>query len=238
MSVKVMGWVWDQAEIPPLQKFTLLALADHADDKGDCWPGVSGLVEKTGLSERTIHYHLKTLEENGVLQRVPRQRDDGSIASNLYHIILPWVQQVPILHPTVQQMHPTVQQMQGDGAPHAPHEPSLEPSLLELPNGSSYEKEKGRVQSKKVVQPDHDDIHAAFDPLLGAELVSEQIVLALAHQAAKKTTNLHLYVRNWLRREADRSPFKGGGNHQSKLPPVDFDPVNGWSNIRKVEEEP
>ena len=204
MSVKVMGWVWDQRGVPALQKLTLLALADHANDKGACWPGVADLVEKTGLSERAIHYHIKALEGNGFLKKVSRRRDDGSTASNLYHIVLPWVQEMALVGAT--DAPGGVHQDHQGGATDAPLEPSLEPSLLEL--------KKENVQRKKegVVPPDLPGLHERFDPLLGASLVDEQIALALAHTAAGKYNDLHIYVQNWLRREAEQ---KEAGQHRS-----------------------
>jgi len=83
MSIKALNWAFSQ-ELAASPKLTLLALADHADDDGICWPGVTGLAKKTSQSERTIQRRLVELQEAGYLrseERIGR--------TNLYHLILP-----------------------------------------------------------------------------------------------------------------------------------------------------
>lgn len=48
-------------------KVTLLALADHANDDGDCWPGYTRLEKKTGLSRQGIADVIKALKFNGLI---------------------------------------------------------------------------------------------------------------------------------------------------------------------------
>lgn len=67
MSVRVMSEVWSLA-LPATQKLVLLALADHADDRGgNAYPSVSGLAQKCGVDARTIQRSLRTLEAAGLL---------------------------------------------------------------------------------------------------------------------------------------------------------------------------
>lgn len=57
-----MGLVWG-LDLPKPLKFTLLALADHADhDGGNARPSVGLLAWKTGDDRRTIQRHLRDLE--------------------------------------------------------------------------------------------------------------------------------------------------------------------------------
>lgn len=86
-----MARVW---ELPPsvsaIQRLILLALADHADDEGNCWPGVKAVAGKTGLTEWTIRLHLGILSSAAGLIRITRRkRPDGSWASNSYQLRLP-----------------------------------------------------------------------------------------------------------------------------------------------------
>lgn len=67
MSVRQMGLVWELDLEKPL-KFTLLALADHADHNGDgARPSVGLLAWKTGDTRRTIQRHLRQLEGLGLI---------------------------------------------------------------------------------------------------------------------------------------------------------------------------
>lgn len=89
MSLAAMTWAWGQGKPDakePLtdgEKLTLMALADHADDDGECWPGQKYLAEKCGTTDRTIRRRLKTLQDKGYITREHRQREDGSRTSDL-----------------------------------------------------------------------------------------------------------------------------------------------------------
>jgi len=45
-----------------MQRFVLLALSDHANDKNECWPSVEVLAKKTGMTTRSIINQLNFLE--------------------------------------------------------------------------------------------------------------------------------------------------------------------------------
>jgi len=56
-------------------------------------------------------------------------------------------------------------------------------------------------------------VHADFDNVVGSALVSEQIELALSHDAARKYARKDLYVRNWMRNVQERHPHNGTGRN-------------------------
>ncbi len=87
MSIKAMGWAWDQ-NVPAKLKLVLLALADHSDDEGYCWPGVTGVARKCGLSESTVHRGVANLKALGLLRVEPQFRKNGAQATNLYQLVL------------------------------------------------------------------------------------------------------------------------------------------------------
>lgn len=87
MSVRVMALVWDST-VPAPERFTLLALADRADEDGVCWPSRATLARKCRTSESTIRKHLKTLEAEGVLHIQSRRIEDRHNDSNMYRIDL------------------------------------------------------------------------------------------------------------------------------------------------------
>lgn len=66
MSIRVMTWVWEHAEVAGTDLLLLLAIADAADDQGrNAWPSVADLARKTRLDERTVQRRLKRLHSRG-----------------------------------------------------------------------------------------------------------------------------------------------------------------------------
>lgn len=108
MSVKALTWAFEQ-KLKPTQKIVLLALADHANDSGECWPGINKLCEKAGVSRSTLKRALEELEENGFIQRQERKRQNGSQTSNLYFLTLEGVQNEPGGSPQVNPPEPSLE---------------------------------------------------------------------------------------------------------------------------------
>lgn len=92
MSVKALTWAFDQP-ISATDKVVLLALADHANDLGECWPSVSLLMQRACVGERTVQRALQSLEESGFIVRERRRRENGSDTSNLYRLMFTKVSQ-------------------------------------------------------------------------------------------------------------------------------------------------
>ena len=67
MSNKASAWAWEQQGLITSEKFTLVALADNADEEGVCWPGQRFLSKKTGLSRVTVRKAITSLEAKGLL---------------------------------------------------------------------------------------------------------------------------------------------------------------------------
>jgi len=84
MSHEASTWVWSQ-DLPAGAKLVLLAVADHADKTGFCWPGVEGLADKCKVSERTVWRQIAELEKLGALCRMRRATQAGR-RSNSYQI--------------------------------------------------------------------------------------------------------------------------------------------------------
>lgn len=83
MSVLAITWAWQQKGINPTDKLVLVALADHSDDKGTCWPGMESIAEKTGLTRRTVINSISRLEETGIVKKQQRTANGFKI-SNVY----------------------------------------------------------------------------------------------------------------------------------------------------------
>jgi hypothetical protein len=67
MSVRVMAAVFE-SDMPPTERLVMLALADHADDAGDCYPSVARIMSRTGLSERAVRGAFRKLSDAGALE--------------------------------------------------------------------------------------------------------------------------------------------------------------------------
>lgn len=65
MSINVMSRVWAKSKQKGSGLLLILALADNADDKGVCWPGLDYLHKKIRMSERQTRRLLDTLEATG-----------------------------------------------------------------------------------------------------------------------------------------------------------------------------
>lgn len=83
MSIALIAKVFKE-DMPPTQKFILIALADNANDEGLCYPFISGIENKTGYSKKTIISNINKLEEAGYLQKRIRARKKGGRYSNIY----------------------------------------------------------------------------------------------------------------------------------------------------------
>ena len=83
MSVRAMAWAWRQQLSGP-EKLVLMALADHADEDGICWPGNAHIARKCNLSQRSVQRHVKNLIDNGYMTSNRRFRDTGGQTSNRY----------------------------------------------------------------------------------------------------------------------------------------------------------
>lgn len=83
----MMTWAFDARGLNPVERLILLALADWANDDGECWPGQVSIAEKVEVSESTVRRVLTRLRTLGVLEVSERRRPDGYKTSNLYRLM-------------------------------------------------------------------------------------------------------------------------------------------------------
>jgi helix-turn-helix protein len=88
MSIKAMVWAWEQ-EVGATEVLVLLALADHADDDGVCWPGQKGLARKTKLTRTSIQQVIGRLKDKGMLEVIARRDSVGRPLANIYQLSVP-----------------------------------------------------------------------------------------------------------------------------------------------------
>lgn len=78
-----MAAIFESETLGPTERLIMLALADHADDDGRCYPSMKRLEQRTGLSDRAIQKNMKSLADAGYLAVKPNAGQGGA---NLYII--------------------------------------------------------------------------------------------------------------------------------------------------------
>lgn len=87
MSIKAMMHVWQHSRQRGSALVVMLALADMANDDGECYPGKGKLSEKCRLTVRNLTEVLRKLEAAGEIS-IHRRRNGKFNQSNVYRIEL------------------------------------------------------------------------------------------------------------------------------------------------------
>jgi hypothetical protein len=130
MGVKASTWAWEQ-ELPYAEKLVLLALADHADDSGVCWPSLKHLKKKTGIDHTRISKLIKSMKDRGLIE-VTHRKAKGLQRSNKYKLRL-GLMIIPVVPTTTGHLSPE----QPITCPQSKLETSLETSI-EPSNGETF----------------------------------------------------------------------------------------------------
>jgi hypothetical protein len=67
MSVRISSVVWE-SPLKGSDLILMLALADHSDDEGVCWPSIPKVAKKARMSERTAQRACVRLRDAGYLR--------------------------------------------------------------------------------------------------------------------------------------------------------------------------
>lgn len=67
MSIKIMSWVWDNSPYEGKALLLHLALADFANDEGECWPSQTALARKARCTQRHVRDVLSEMMEDGMV---------------------------------------------------------------------------------------------------------------------------------------------------------------------------
>lgn len=87
MSIKAMTWVWDNSKHSGSRLLLLLAIADHCNDDGECYPGVTRLAKKSRLSHSHTQTLIRELKESGEITVLIQQGiETGTGQTNIYHL--------------------------------------------------------------------------------------------------------------------------------------------------------
>jgi DNA-binding MarR family transcriptional regulator len=88
MSFEAMAWAIKQQVGNTTAKFTLLMVANYADEQGRAWPSQETLASGMDASRHTVMRALDFLEEQGFMTRERRHRADGSRAADVLRLDL------------------------------------------------------------------------------------------------------------------------------------------------------
>jgi hypothetical protein len=67
VSLSALNWAFDLPMIDPAEKAVLVALANHADGEGKCWPSAARLQRSTAFADRTVRGVLIRLAAIGAI---------------------------------------------------------------------------------------------------------------------------------------------------------------------------
>jgi len=87
VSMKALEFVWEHSKQKGSELVVMLALADMANDNGQCYPGKSYLADKCRMTPRNLNYVLNKLVEAGEIRVIHRKREANDNQSNIYRII-------------------------------------------------------------------------------------------------------------------------------------------------------
>lgn len=159
-----MANVWDNGPQKQGPLLVMLALADYANDAGECWPSIKSIAEKARMTERGVQRILRELEAE---KWIETDHGNGRHGCNKYRIN-PDPRYTPTESrpdprstktPTLDPETPTLSTPE-------PSEPSLEPSLEDKARAKKVRLPEGWV-------PDAESVEYAFSKKLTADEITE-----------------------------------------------------------------
>lgn len=85
MSVKAMTYVWENSPYNGNALIVHLALADHCDDQGICWPSQQYLADKCKISVRQIRRIIHQMIADNYL--FIEQQSKAGVSNNRYRLL-------------------------------------------------------------------------------------------------------------------------------------------------------
>ena len=79
--------IYSDNSLPVRAKTVYMYLRDRSDKEHKCWPGINTIAAELNCSRSTVKRALDDLCRAGLLQKDPRWRENGSLTSNLYHVV-------------------------------------------------------------------------------------------------------------------------------------------------------
>jgi DNA-binding transcriptional ArsR family regulator len=92
MSIEALNWAWEQPVAKAANKLVLLALADHANGDGECWPSMKRIADRSDISARHVSRAINELVDLGLVEKANRRRHGGQYRGWDYRLL---IQQTP-----------------------------------------------------------------------------------------------------------------------------------------------
>lgn len=153
MSNQAITWALAQKIRPSSVKFTLVALANYADEEALCYPSQRRIAEDTCQSDRSVRSALAVLEERGYIVRTKRRRKDGSFTADSFTLCL----NRPETQPAEKSAAGKSRQRQETAQPAENFA-----SLIEEPSLRTPRKNKPRKPGKRDYTPDFEAFWAKY----------------------------------------------------------------------------
>src|SRR4030095_1542542 len=92
MSWEAQAWVCEQ-DLKWNEKWILMGLANYTDQEFKCWPSISKLAFKLGVTKPTVITNINALVKRRLILVEHQTRPDGGKGSNLYrlHLVQEWL---------------------------------------------------------------------------------------------------------------------------------------------------
>ena len=208
MSVKAIGWAFEQKLDDPLAKLVLLALADHYNEStGDAWPSIDRLVSVTEGSRSTVIRKLKKLEQVGFISREKRYNK-----TDVYRINFTGVTETPQTVSTGVTLTP---QKQSTGVTETPLEVSQRHTNTYRTVNNNNISKKSSKQKVSDWTPTQDDIAYAKELGLDADEVLTDIRLWDEKNGNRASYNsVTAFWQGWCRKESKRRPARSVGQQK------------------------
>lgn len=87
MSNKALGYIFTHSKTKGSARVLMLAIADMANDDGECYPGRSNLAKKVNVSERQLSNLVRDCEVMGELRVYQRSHSAEDHRTNKYYIV-------------------------------------------------------------------------------------------------------------------------------------------------------
>lgn len=153
-TLRELAW---QTNLPPMERFILVAMADHANAEGVAWPSVSRLSRRTGANERTIYRAMKVLKDGGHISQLSAAQAQMSTRYRVHPCLSVTPDTVSPLTESQRPLtdsHPTPDTVSVDPC-HSVTQTVIEPPLnLQEPEPLAAKPKKAKAQ-QKVLMPDN-----------------------------------------------------------------------------------
>ena len=164
MSVKAMAIAWE-ADLKPGAKLVLLAIADHSDGKGVCWPGQEHIAEKCNMNRSTVNQHIGDLVSLGYLFVEKGRSKTGQAVKATYRVNLESpVLEKPTLGKQKKQQKNAKPTLENATSP-VLEKPTLESPVLEKPTLEKHASNVGKDNIPPLYEPSIEPSIICSDPI-------------------------------------------------------------------------